>query len=60
MEVEGVIADPPCYGALLGGRGSLIRLTLDAQIHDVITADGAVVDDNVPRPQGHSIPLGLS
>lgn len=57
VEVECVIADAPCDGALLARGRSLICLTLDAEIHDVIAADGAVVDDNVPRPEGHGVPL---
>ena len=32
----------------------MARLT---QIHDVISADGAVVDDNVPCPQGDGVPF---
>jgi hypothetical protein len=27
------------------------------EIHDVVSADGAVVDNNVPRPKSDSIPL---
>ena len=30
------------------------------QVHDVISANGAVVDNNVPRPQRNSIPLNPS
>ena len=35
----------------------LICLAFDAKIHDVISADGAVVDDNVPGPEGDCVPL---
>ena len=35
----------------------LIGLTLDAQVHDVVPADGAVVHHNVPGPQRHRVPL---
>ena len=44
------IADAPCNGALLASGGSLVGLALDAQVHDVVAADGAVVDDDIPRP----------
>lgn len=27
------------------------------QVHDVVSADGAVVDDNVPGPEGDGVPL---
>jgi hypothetical protein len=27
------------------------------QVHDVVTADGAVVDNNVPGPESDSVPL---
>ena len=30
------------------------RLT---EVHDVITTDGTVVDDDIPCPQGNSVPL---
>jgi len=55
--VEGVIANPPGDSALFGGSGTLVCLTLDAEIHDVIAANGAVVDDNVPGPKSNGIPL---
>ena len=57
MEVEGVVTHAPSDGALLGGGGGLVGLALDAQVHDVVPADGAVVHHNVPRPQGHGVPL---
>ena len=57
MEVEGVVADTPCDGALFGGGGRLVGLALDAQIHDVVAADGAVVDDDIPGPECNGIPL---
>ncbi len=27
------------------------------EIHDVVAADGAVIHDNVPSPEGHRVPL---
>jgi len=35
----------------------LVGLAVDAKIHDVVTANGAVVDDDVPRPEGNCVPL---
>lgn len=57
VEVKCVIADTPRHGALLGRRRSLVGLTLDAKVHDVVAANGAVVDDNVPGPESDGIPL---
>lgn len=55
--MESMVADAPSNCALLAGSGSLVRLTLDAEIHDMVSADGAVVNDNVPGPQGDGVPL---
>ena len=57
VEVEGVIAHPPGHGALLTGGGRLVGLTFNAEIHDVVTADSAVVHHDVPSPQGHGVPF---
>ena len=35
----------------------LVGLALDAQVHDVVAADGAVVHHDVPGPQRHGVPL---
>jgi len=50
VEVEGVIADAPRHSALLRDNGGLVGLALDAQVHDVVAADGAVVHHDVPGP----------
>ncbi|MPC33666.1 hypothetical protein E2C01_027024 [Portunus trituberculatus] len=42
-------SDTPSHSALLGGDGRLVGLTLNAEIHDVIPADGTVVHHNVCR-----------
>ena len=47
MEVECVVASAPSSRALVGGVCDLIRLALDAWLHDVILADGTVVDCDV-------------
>jgi hypothetical protein len=57
VKMEGVVADSPGYSALFGRGGCLVGLTFDAEIHDMVTADSAVVDDNVPGPEGNSVPL---
>jgi len=57
VEVEGVVANSPGNRALLTCRGCLIGLAFDAEIHDVVSANGAVVDDDVPGPQSHGVPL---
>ena len=55
VEVEGVVADAPGDGALLVTR--LIRLALDARIHDVVPANRTVVYVDVPGPQSNCIPF---
>ena len=57
VEVEGVIAHAPGHGALLGRGSGLVGLTLDAQVHDVVAANGTVVHHDVPGPQRHRGPL---
>jgi len=56
VEVEGMIADPPGHSAFSVLR-SLVGLAFDAKIHDVVSANSAVVHDHIPRPQSHSIPF---
>lgn len=51
------VADAPGDGALFARSRSLVGLALDAEVHDVITTDGAVVDNNVPSPESYSVPL---
>jgi hypothetical protein len=51
------VADAPGDGALLARGRRLVRLALDAEVHDVVTANGAVVDNNVPRPESYRVPL---
>jgi len=50
VEVECVVAHPPSHSALFRRGRGLICLTLNAKVHDVIAANGAVVHDNVPSP----------
>jgi len=50
VEMEGVIADTPGHGALLTGGRCLVGLTFNAKIHNVVSANGTVIDDNIPSP----------
>ena len=52
-----VIAHSPSHGAFFRRGSGLIRLTFDAEIHDVISANGAIIHDDVPRPQCHGVPF---
>ena len=54
------ITDTPGDCALLVGCGTLICLTFDAQVHDVISTDGAVVNDNIPSPKSNGVPLKVN
>lgn len=55
--VVSYVADSPCDGALLTCGRSLVGLALDAEVHDVVTANGAVVDDDIPCPESDGVPL---
>jgi len=57
VEVEGVVAHSPSHSAILRCVGTLVRLTFNAQVHDVVSANGAVINNNIPRPQCHGIPF---
>jgi hypothetical protein len=47
MEVKGVVAHTPCHHTLVARCRSLVRLALNAQVHDMVPADGAVVHHNI-------------
>jgi hypothetical protein len=51
------VTNSPRDSALLACGGCLVGLAVDAQVHDVVAADGAVVDDNVPGPERYGVPL---
>lgn len=55
--MECMIAYTPSDGALFSRLTTLVRLTLDAKVHDVVTTNRAVVNNNIPRPQGDRVPL---
>ena len=45
-----MVAHPPGHGALLAGGAGLVGLALNAEVHDVFPADGAVVHHNIQGP----------
>ncbi len=47
VEVERVVAGAPCSCTLFGGVCDLIGLAVDAGLHDVVLANGAVVNRDV-------------
>jgi hypothetical protein len=57
VKVEGVIANPPSYSALFTCGTGLISLTLDTKIHDVVSADRTVVNNDIPSPESNGAPL---
>ena len=57
VKVEGMITNPPSYSTFLARGASLVRLTLDAEIHDVVSANRTVIDNNIPSPEGDGAPL---
>lgn len=57
VEVEGVVALAPGNSALLRLAAALVRLAFDAQLHQVVPADGTVFHLDVPAPERHGVPL---
>jgi len=55
--MERVITSSPSHCTLLVSRTCLIGLTLYAKIHDMVPANGAIINDNIPGPEGYGIPL---
>lgn len=55
--MKGVIANSPSHGTFVGVVTSLVGLALDAEVHDVIAADGTGIDVDVPRPQRNRVPF---
>ncbi len=53
------VADSPGNGAFFARCRSLVRLALDAEIHDVVSANGTVVDDDVWRWEGMEVSRSL-
>jgi len=57
MEMERMVANTPGDRALFRRRRCLVSLAFYAKVHNVVAADGAVIDNNIPSPQSHGIPL---
>ena len=55
--MEGVVADAPCGRALFLDIRYLLRLAIDAGLHDMVLANGAVVYVDVPGPERDGIPF---
>jgi len=52
-----MVTDAPRHGALFRSSGLLVGLTFYAKIHNVVPADGTVINHNIPGPEGYCIPL---
>lgn len=57
VEVKSMITDSPRDGALFRSGRRLVSLAFYAKIHNVVPADGTVINHNIPGPQGYRIPL---
>lgn len=57
VEVKSMVTDSPRNGALFRSSRRLVGLTLYAKIHNVVPADGTVINHNIPGPEGYCIPL---
>lgn len=57
MEVERVVTNAPSDSAFFGRSCTLVGLTFDAKIHDMISTDGTVIDNDVPSPESDGVPL---
>lgn len=57
VEVKSMVTDSPCNSALFRSSRRLVSLTFYAKIHNVVPADGTVINHNIPGPEGYCIPL---
>jgi hypothetical protein len=57
MNFGSYVAGSPGYCALFIARGVGVGLALNTQVHNMVATNGTIVHLNVPRPQGHGIPL---
>ena len=57
MKMERVVTISPGYRTILTRSSGLIRLAINAQIHDVVPTNGAVVDDDIPGPERDGVPF---
>ena len=51
------VTDSPCNSSLFKSTRWLLSLTLYAKNHNVVPADGTVINHNIPGPEGYCIPL---
>jgi len=52
-----MVTNTPGDCALLRRRRTLVSLTFDTKIHDVVSTDRAVIHNDIPRPQHDGMPL---
>lgn len=52
-----MIANSPSDSTFLSSGGALVCLTFNTEVHDVVSANGAVIDNNVPSPESDGVPL---
>ena len=57
MEVKSMVANSPRYSAFLASGASLISLALNAEIHDMVPANSAVINNYIPSPESNSVPF---
>jgi len=57
VEVESVITDTPGSVTLFTAGSHLVGLTINAEVHDVVSANGTVVNDDIPCPERDRVPF---
>lgn len=57
MEMKRMVADAPGHSALVRGSRGLICLAFYTKVHNMISADGAVVHYYIPCPKCHGRPF---
>ena len=57
MEVEGMVALTPGRRAVSLAFRHLRSLAVDAGLHDVVLANGTVINMDIPSPESDSIPF---
>lgn len=57
VKMESVVAGAPGYCTFLVSGAGLISLTFNTKIHDMISANCAIIDDYIPSPEGYGVPL---
>lgn len=57
VQVESVITNTPCCHTFVICVGHSLRLAFDAWFHNVVSANGTVVNGYIPRPERHRCPF---